>query len=145
MNTLGVWLYEELLPIIELNRRGKVMLSTPNYGDIPVRVSGPRLTLLKRNPKCVKCAKVGVIWVLESVSEEPPHLNLYALSTPNGAWKNVNGTGLMLMTQDHIIPKSKDGSDGLYNLQTMCALCNFQKGDRMPPLSRKMKNGSLDT
>ncbi len=145
MKTLGVWLYEELLPIIELNRKDKVILPTPNYGDIPVRVSGPRLTLLKRNPKCVKCGKVGVLWALEQHTFEPPHLNLYALSEPNGQWKKVNYGGLLLMTQDHIIPKSKDGSDGLYNLQTMCALCNFQKGSRMPPLSKKVKNGCVDS
>ena len=35
------------------------------------------------------------------------------------------------LTVDHIIPKSKGGSDELVNLDPMCARCNFAKGNKL--------------
>ena len=50
----------------------------------------------------------------------PFHLNLYGIN---------NGEEVM-MTKDHIVPKSKGGSNGLKNMQTMCTVCNEIKGNR---------------
>lgn len=36
------------------------------------------------------------------------------------------------LTVDHIIPRSRGGSDEMYNLQPMCADCNRKKGNSMP-------------
>ena len=33
-------------------------------------------------------------------------------------------------TVDHLIPRSKDGTDHLDNLQLLCGACNSVKGDR---------------
>jgi len=32
---------------------------------------------------------------------------------------------------DHVVPKSRGGSDDIDNLQAMCAMHNLRKGDRM--------------
>lgn len=37
--------------------------------------------------------------------------------------------GVSELEVDHIIPKSKGGSDGLYNLQPMCRRCNRSKSN----------------
>ncbi len=48
--------------------------------------------------------------------------------------KKCNGCGVVFpfrnMTIDHIIPRSKDGTDNLDNLQLLCAACNSAKGNR---------------
>ena len=33
------------------------------------------------------------------------------------------------MTKDHIVPRSKGGGNGLHNMQTMCIVCNQEKGN----------------
>lgn len=50
------------------------------------------------------------------------HLNLYAV--------DENGKEI-LMTKDHIIPKSKGGKDHISNYQTMCVRCNMTKGNNV--------------
>lgn len=40
------------------------------------------------------------------------------------------------LTIDHILPKSLGGSDNLDNLQPMCCLCNWSKGNGIIPNSR---------
>lgn len=37
-----------------------------------------------------------------------------------------------LLTVDHVIPLSRDGSNGVVNLVTCCQPCNQAKGDRTP-------------
>ena len=49
------------------------------------------------------------------------HLNLYA----------VNDKGEeVLMTKDHILPKSLGGPDHLNNMQSMCKRCNENKSNK---------------
>lgn len=84
--------------------------------------------MFKNNLSCVNCGITGSIWRLQAgykrdknkkiIGYEKPHLNLF---TENN----------VLMTQDHIIPKSKGGSDELDNLQTMCCYCNGAKGNNI--------------
>ena len=75
---------------------------------------------------CVECGLVGNMVAIEKNKIQKTskyHLNLYHVSE--------NGTETM-MTIDHIMPKSKGGSNDLSNLQTMCCYCNSAKGNTIP-------------
>lgn len=72
---------------------------------------------------CATCGIEGTFFSLETHSEKvPPHLNLYAI--------DENGNDI-LMTKDHIHPKSKGGLNEISNYQTMCSPCNFKKSDKI--------------
>ena len=94
-----------------------------NLGEkCSIKVSTTRLRLFKRNGiMCAKCGIEGKYFLIEK--NEPtaisPHLNLYAI--------NEEGNEV-LMTQDHIKPKSKGGKNHPQNLQVMCCNCNHKKG-----------------
>ena len=72
---------------------------------------------------CVYCGIEGKFFAKEHNLKMGWHLNLYAKDTEG---KEV------LMTKDHIIPKSKGGKDELENYQPMCVKCNSFKGNKMP-------------
>jgi 5-methylcytosine-specific restriction endonuclease McrA len=90
-------------------------------GD-PIYFGSKRLQVFKvHGVKCAKCDIEGQYFVKErSEDQQRYHLNLYAI--------DENGNEV-LMTKDHIVPKSKGGTDDLNNLQTMCSYCNNEKGD----------------
>jgi hypothetical protein len=80
----------------------------------------PRLLTFKVDGiKCHHCGLEGSFFALERFEKDgSPHLNLYA--TKDG--KEV------LMTSDHIIPKSKGGINNVSNRQCLCEKCNNKKG-----------------
>lgn len=78
-----------------------------------------KLRTFKRSVTCVKCGvKATHFWLERYKKEKHCHLNMYA-STKGGE---------MLMTKDHIIPRSLGGVNELSNMQTMCCWCNNRKG-----------------
>lgn len=149
MFTYGFWFYEELVDKVGVDggkHRGQPFdhymdLETPDHNIFTVKVTSYRLELFKRSPKCVSCDRVGSIWLLQAHHRrEPPHLNLYHLGEPLEQWKRSTVDGLVLMTKDHIIPRSRGGPSNLTNYQTMCSICNGNKGDQMPKLSKEYDN-----
>jgi len=124
--TLKVYPVDTILPLVVKKDKAN------NYRSVRVELDGfkvvidsTRLRLFKKSLKCVECGLEGSIFLLqrgkgEKKQHEPPHLNLYG--------KDLTGN-LVLMTKDHIIPKSKGGHGCLSNLQTMCTICNCKKGD----------------
>jgi len=86
-----------------------------------------RLFLLK-STECVHCGLKGTIWALErhiakktgKISERY-HINLYGI-TPDGE---------VMLTKDHITPRSLGGKDTLHNFQTLCHTCNAIKGNKL--------------
>lgn len=145
--TYGFWLYEELQPLIgkrlARERRGCLYLSTLNHGAHWVRVSSTRLECFRRSPVCVGCGVSGVFWMLQSnanpAANAKPHLNLYAYGRSESAPQTRHPLvqdGLVLMTQDHILPLSRGGTTVMDNLQTMCEICNHLKGNTVPETHR---------
>jgi hypothetical protein len=75
--------------------------------------------------ECVDCGIKGSYFALEkdiSDSTSRFHLNLYG--------KDENGEEVMI-TKDHILPKSKGGENKLSNYQPMCYKCNQKKADNI--------------
>lgn len=98
-----------------------------------VKPESLRYQTFNKSLECVECGIKGRFLALERcLSDEGGnegkkegqgfHLNLYALDDMGRE---------VLMTKDHIIPKSKGGPDRLNNLQTMCTYCNAKKGDKL--------------
>ena len=84
-----------------------------------VRMSSDRYHVFKANPNCVSCGLAGNKLILDmNPGDQSPHFNLYA---------EEDGR-LVLMTKDHVLAKSKGGTDDLSNFQTMCCVCNNLKG-----------------
>lgn len=82
-----------------------------------------RLVLFKtKGCKCVQCGLEGTVFYLEKhKNDKHYHFNLYGYDT--------DGKEVML-TKDHVVPKSKGGKDVLENYQTMCSRCNEAKADK---------------
>jgi hypothetical protein len=88
-------------------------------GDL-IKVSSDRLYTFKKSLTCAKCGIIGRFLVKEKTPKDRSyHLNLYA---------EKDGREV-LMTKDHIVPKSLGGKDSLDNYQTMCVECNLMKGN----------------
>lgn len=97
-------------------------------GDFPITVdmSDSRYRVFAESLTCAHCGLTGTVMRLE-YNWDPKgwieiRFNLYA----------PKGDGWVLMTQDHIVPKSKGGGDEDENLRTMCAPCNEKKGNKLP-------------
>ena len=73
----------------------------------------------KKGLVCVNCGAVGKFFALETDKGGGLHLDLYGYIDEEE----------VLMTIDHIVPKSKGGVNDNINYQTMCKLCNEQKAD----------------
>ena len=117
---------QEVLPFI---RYGISVLPVHRvYEGEEVRMNTATLkTFALHGTKCTKCGLEGLYFALERTPNNKQdnkfHFNLYG--------KNDQGDEI-LFTKDHIMPKSKGGKSTQENLQTMCQLCNQDKGAKVP-------------
>jgi len=73
----------------------------------------------KKGLVCVNCGVEGKFFALEKDRGGGLHLDLYGYIDDEE----------VLITIDHIVPKSKGGVNKLINFQTMCKICNEMKAD----------------
>ncbi len=120
--TIATFSLEEVLPFVEAWRPGDRI-----YADHRVKMNSLRYQVFQRSLRCAICGIQGSFFLLQRHRYAPgnrAHLNLFA----------VDGKGQhVLMTKDHIVPRSKGGSDDLTNLQTCCLPCNSAKGATLLP------------
>lgn len=79
-------------------------------------------TFIEKGYTCVCCGRTGAYYALEKSTG----------SNQNRAHFNLYSDDDVLMTKDHILPKSKGGRDCIENMQTMCTVCNSAKGSTVP-------------
>lgn len=87
-----------------------------------VKANSQRLQLFfSKGVDCIHCGTKGKFFLkCKHKGDERYHMELIG--------QDKNGQ-LVLMTKDHIVPKSKGGRDVLENYQTMCTVCNCKKGN----------------
>lgn len=120
---------QQILPLLgQVGSRGFIEAKAKHlfhteHGSFEAKVNTTRLQCFSKNHSCVTCGIKGEVFRLEKNENEAhsPHLNMYA----------KEGEELILMTQDHILPKSRGGKDQMSNLQTMCFKCNEEKSNHV--------------
>lgn len=89
------------------------------YGQ-KTNLKSQRIETFKKSTSCICCGIKSSYYKKFSHNKDiSPHLNLYA---------NENGIEI-LMTKDHILPKSLGGKDIIENYTTACITCNNFKGN----------------
>lgn len=77
-----------------------------------------------KGTKCVSCGRTGTLLALGK-GRKSFHWDIYT-------------DDFYPLTVDHTIPKSKGGSNDLFNLQPMCCTCNWEKGNGEKPHKRAL-------
>lgn len=120
---------KENLTIEEVYNAVKDVLFEPEDKKAMVVINGDKIkgnsqrfqTFFTKGLKCACCGIEGKYFGKEKdFNAARYHLNLYALDESGNE---------VLMTKDHIVPRSKGGASELYNYQTMCVKCNIAKGN----------------
>lgn len=138
MKSIGFFQIDEILPFtvknalpanlkkkgIKKNSEEFIRLTEKEYNGVSVKMYSLRYNLFKQKGiNCVCCGLKGEYFSLEQHdipdNKDRYHFNLYGIR---------NGQHI-LITKDHIIPRSLGGKDTVNNLQAMCVECNNRKGN----------------
>lgn len=133
---IGQFTVDEVLPYVvdpNILFKSGVKNRSPEYKKLiekdyeghRVKMDSQRYLLFaSKGVTCVECGLVGSFFGLEKNRGQEGdryHFNLYGIR---------DGIEI-LMTKDHVIPKSKGGLNTLDNYQIMCFDCNIAKGDSL--------------
>jgi len=116
-NEVGQVKIENVLPFLGHNVR-------KTFSGITIKLSSPRYYLFRdKGIKCTECgAKGSYFSITRSIDKKQGHVSHHL----NLIGTDENGNKI-LMTKDHIVPKSKGGKNTQDNYQTMCVKCNMKK------------------
>lgn len=90
--------------------------------------------------RCWKCGCEADRWVVGKGQGDKigrPVMNLFAYKFVPSTKKRAGYHKLVMMTRDHIIPKSLGGVDRIANLRPGCEDCNSQRGSKMTKGDKK--------
>jgi 5-methylcytosine-specific restriction endonuclease McrA len=125
---IGIFTISDVLDFIGPISKNYIVYLEDGSRIVRVKMGSQRYELFKhKGTKCVRCGLEGIFFALEKDKKNTQnihdryHFNLYGF--------NEKGKEVML-TKDHIIPRSKGGSNDIGNYQTMCSKCNWDKGNK---------------
>lgn len=104
-----------------INEAKEAELPRFNLDGFLIKPHSERYELFEKSLNCCLCNRIGNNFKIREVNVRgviTHHINLFS----------EDG---MLMTKDHIIPKSKGGRNEQSNYQTMCYECNDLKGSQI--------------
>jgi len=111
---------------IEASRKVYTAVIDGELRGVTVPMGSHRYQLYaEKGTTCVRCGIKGTYFALERGRGDNPnryHFNLYG--------RNKHGHEVMI-TKDHITPRSKGGKNKLSNYQPMCYKCNQRKADKV--------------
>lgn len=90
---------------------------------------------------CWKCGCIADRWIAtrgQNDMKSKPVLNLFAVKVWKPTLRRPDPWHqIVMMTRDHIIPKSLGGVDDVANLRPGCEICNGQRGIQMNKADQK--------
>jgi len=120
---IGQFNISDVLPFATQDKRYAKKTYIVDGTPFIVKMDSDRYQTFNKNLECAACSLTGSLFLLEREHGHEPgiaHFNLYA----------IEHESLILMTKDHIVPRSKGGKNNINNYQTMCEVCNSMKKAR---------------
>lgn len=118
--------------VVELRSKYNPKRVASNIRHSPYGSLGRRWTCYKiKGFSCVTCGKTAthiIVWAELTKSNKDGRCRRTKGFHVDAFIKDHN----LLLTVDHIIPRSKGGENNQKNLQPMCEKCNGTKGDKIP-------------
>ncbi|MBS1722799.1 MAG: HNH endonuclease [Armatimonadetes bacterium] len=105
---------------MEEGNYGRKLAVQTDQGTINVSIASKKLLTFRQSLSCAGCGAQGAYFLLlrNPLAKNRCSLELF---TDEGE----------LMTRDHILPKSLGGGNEMGNSQTMCLVCNSEKGSKI--------------
>jgi CRISPR/Cas system Type II protein with McrA/HNH and RuvC-like nuclease domain len=116
------WTIEEVMKLLQDNKGRKVI----THNKVEIRLKSHKNILFLNKQHSCKICKLPVTYVaLEKLQKDIKmyHFNYYTI--------HPKTKQEILFNVDHIIPKSKGGSDIITNMQLTCEICNTVKGNKI--------------